>query len=186
MTMALTQPIMLTADDYRSMPETGPRYQLIDGDLIMSPAPNRYHQDITRNLEFLLLKYLEKRPIGKLYHAPFDVYLTQFNVFQPDILFVAKGRLSILTDAGAEGAPNLVIEILSPRTAILDRESKRKVYAREGVEELWLIDPACESITVFRLQENPEEPAAVYRLKDTLGSPCLPGFKLRARDIFRQ
>ncbi len=184
--MALTQQVMLTVDDYRLMPETGPRYQLIEGDLIMAPAPNRYHQDITRNLEFLLLKYLEKHPIGKLYHAPFDVYLSQFNVFQPDIVFVAKGRLSILTDAGAEGAPNLIIEILSPRTANLDRESKRKVYAREGVEELWIIDPTVETITVFRFEVDPEQPVAVHRLKDTISSPCLPGFKLRVRDIFRQ
>jgi len=184
--MALTQPIMLTADDYRAMPETGPRYQLVEGDLIMAPAPNRYHQDISRNLEFLLLKYLEKHPVGKLYDAPFDVYLTQFNVFQPDIIFVARERLSILTDAGAEGAPNLVVEILSPRTAILDRESKRKVYAREGVEELWIVDPSLKAVTVFRLQQDPAEPTGVYGLRDALRSPCLPGFKLRVRDIFRQ
>jgi Uma2 family endonuclease len=184
--MALTQPILLTADDYRAMPETGPRYQLIEGDLIMSPAPNRYHQDISRNLEFLLLKYLEKHPIGKLYHAPFDVYLTQYNVFQPDILFVAKERLSILTEAGAEGAPNLVIEILSPRTAVLDKESKRKVYAREGVEELWILDPAKKTVAQFRLQEDPAEPAAVHGLKHAFGSLCFPGLKLRVRDIFRE
>jgi Uma2 family endonuclease len=125
--MALTQPILVTADDYRRMPETGPRYQLIEGDLIMSPAPNRYHQDISRNLGFLLLKYLEKHPIGRLYHAPFDVYLGPHNVFQPDIVFVAKERSSIFTKAGAEGAPNLVIEILSPRTAYLDKDPKRKL-----------------------------------------------------------
>ena len=184
--MALTQPIMLTADDYRAMPETGPRYQLIEGELIMSPAPNRYHQDISRNLEFLLLKYLEKRPIGKLYHPPFDVYLTQFNVFQPDILFVTKERLSILTEAGAEGAPTLVIEILSPRTAILDKEAKRKVYAREGVEELWILDPTTKTLAVFRLQNDPAEPEAVYGLRQTFGSQCFPGLKLRVREIFRE
>ena len=184
--MALTQPILLTVDDYRAMPETGPRYQLIEGDLIMSPVPNRYYQDISRNLEFLLLKFLEKHPIGKLYDAPFDVYLDQYNVFQPDILFVAKERRSILTEAGAEGAPNLVIEILSPRTAILDKESKRKVYAREGVEELWILDPAEKTLALFQLQEDPAEPQAVYRLKQSFSSACLPGLKLHVRDIFRE
>ncbi len=184
--MALTQPILLTVEDYRAMPETGPRYQLIEGELIMSPAPNRYHQDISRNLEFLLLKYLEKHPIGKIYHAPFDVYLTQYNVFQPDILFVSKARVSILTEAGAEGAPNLVIEILCPRTAVLDKESKRKVYAREGVKELWILDPATKTVALFRLQEDPTEPRALYGLKQAFGSAYFPELKLRVRDMFRE
>ena len=184
--MALSQPILLTVDDYRAMPETGPRYQLIEGDLIMSPAPNRYHQDISRNLEFMLLKFLEKHALGKLYHAPFDVYLNQYNVFQPDILFVTKERLSILTEAGAEGAPNLVIEILSPRTAQLDKESKRKVYAREGVEELWILDPVAKSVAIFRLEQNPAEPAGVYELKQSFSTVYFPGLKLRVRDIFRE
>src|SRR2546428_4377823 len=118
--MALAQTPLLTAEDYRLMPETGPRYQLIDGELFMAPAPNRYHQDISRNIEFILMKYLESHAAGKLYYAPFDVYLTEHNVFQPDIVFVANDRLPILTDAGAEGAPNLVIEILSDSTAHLD------------------------------------------------------------------
>ena len=177
---------MVTADDYRAMPETGPRYQLIEGELIMSPAPNRYHQDISRNLEFLLLKYLEKHPVGKIYDAPFDVYLTRYNVFQPDILFVANDRLAILTEAGASGAPNLVIEILSARTATLDKESKRKVYAREGVEEMWLLDPALKTVAVYRLQERPAEPLAIHGLKDKLETICFPGLKLRVKDLFRQ
>jgi len=98
----------------------------------MAPAPNRYHQDISRNIEFILLKYLEKHPIGKMYHAPFDVYLDDHNVFQPDIAFFSNERESVLTEAGAEGAPNFVVEILSPRTAQLDRVPKRRVYARSG------------------------------------------------------
>ncbi len=77
---------LLTVENYKILPETGPRYQLIEGDLYMAPAPNRYHQDISRNLEYILLDYLEEHPIGKLYDAPFDVYLDDYNVFQPDIL----------------------------------------------------------------------------------------------------
>lgn len=108
---------LLTVENYKILPETGPRYQLIEGDLYMAPAPNRYHQDISRNLEYILLEYLEKHPIGKLYDAPFDVYLDQYNVFQPDILVVLNDRLAILTEAGAEGAPDFVVEVLSPKTA---------------------------------------------------------------------
>lgn len=183
--MALAQLVLLTRDDYRLMPETGPRYQLIEGELVMAPAPDRYHQDVSRNLEFILLRYLEKNPIGKLYDAPFDVYLGEYNVFQPDIAFFAKNRLSVLTDAGAEGAPTFVVEILSPKTAKIDRQSKRKVYAASGVEELWLVDPKQKTIEVFFLQKDAEHPAALHREKDTITSPSFPGLRLSAAEIFK-
>lgn len=131
----------LTVEDYRMMPETGPQYQLIEGDLFKAPAPNRFHQDISGNIYFLLRDYLETHPIGKLYEAPFDVYLDELNAHQPDIVFIAKANYAILTDAGAEGAPDFIVEILSPKTAFLDKKSKRKVYTRSGVKELWFVDP---------------------------------------------
>src|SRR4030095_8086861 len=90
----------LTVEDYRMMPETGPRYQLIEGELFMAPAPNRYHQDISLNIVLMLGHYLEKHPIGKLYEAPFDVYFDQYNAHQPDIVFVSKVNYAILNDAG--------------------------------------------------------------------------------------
>jgi Uma2 family endonuclease len=177
---------MFTVEDYQLLPETGPRYQVVEGELCMAPAPNRYHQDISRNIEFLLLKYLEKYPRGKLYHAPFDVYLDKYNVFQPDILFVATERLAVLSDRGAEGAPNLVIEILSTRTADLDRETKRKVYARTGVEELWVIDPWEQTIGVYHLQKDATKPAAVHKAKNTFTSPQFPGLKISAAEILKR
>src|ERR1700740_3862150 len=88
---------LLTVDDYRALPETGPRYQLIEGDLYMAPAPNRFHQDISRNLEVMLANYLSAHPIGVLYDAPFDVYLTDIDVFQPDLLIVLNENRGILT-----------------------------------------------------------------------------------------
>src|SRR5687767_7360021 len=102
-------PSLLTKEDYRLLPDSGPRYQLIEGELYMSPAPNRYHQIISRSLEFMLLKYLEQNPRGELYHAPFDVYLSENDVFQPDIVFVTKSNYRVLTDAGIEGTPDLVV-----------------------------------------------------------------------------
>ncbi len=85
----------------------------------MAPAPNRFHQEISRKLEFELQSYLKHNPIGKLFHAPFDVYLDQINVFQPDIIIVLNERLGILTEEGTDGAPDLVVEILSPKPAAL-------------------------------------------------------------------
>jgi Uma2 family endonuclease len=175
----------LTAEDYRMMPETGPRYQLIEGELLMAPAPNRYHQDVSGNIVFLLREYLERRAIGKLYEAPFDVYLDQFNVCQPDVVFIAKANYAILTDAGVSGAPDFIVEILSPKTAFLDKKSKRQIYARSGVKELWLVDPDTRTIHVYFLQDDPEHPAAAHSEKDTFTSPHFPGLKISAARIFR-
>ena len=95
----------------------------------MAPAPNRFHQEISRNLEFSLMKYLEEHPVGELYHAPFDVYLTETDVFQPDILIVLNERRHILTEAGAEGCPDFVVEILSPKTRRLASKISSNIVA---------------------------------------------------------
>ena len=176
----------LTVEDYRMMPEAGPRYQLIEGELFMAPAPNRFHQDISGNIFFLLRSYLEKHPVGKLYEAPFDVYLDEFNVHQPDIVFIAKANYAILTDAGATGTPDFIVEILSPKTAFLDKKAKRKVYARSGVKELWFVDPDTKMIHVYFLQDDPDHPTAAYAEKDTFTSPHFPGLKIRAATIFKR
>ncbi len=89
-------PAPLTVHDYRQLPEGGPRYQLVDGDLHMAPSPNLFHQRISRNIEYILLAYLDQNPIGEVLHAPLDVYLTETNVYQPDIPFVANKNLHLL------------------------------------------------------------------------------------------
>ncbi len=185
-TMAAVRPLSLTKEDYRLLPDTGPRYQLIEGQLYMSPAPNRYHQIISRNIEFMLLKYLERHPLGELYDAPFDVYLSEYDVFQPDIVFVRKENYEVLTDAGVEGTPDFVVEILSPSNADLDKKSKLQVYARRGVNELWLVDPDTQVIDVYYLQENARKPAATYGATDSFRSPHFPGLKISAAAIFKR
>lgn len=176
----------LTVEEYKLLPETGRRYQLIEGDLYMAPAPNRYHQRISREVEYLLMRYLEDHPIGELYYAPFDVYLSNVDVFQPDILFVSNQNLLILTEAGAEGAPDLVIEILSPKTRDLDLEQKRRVYAREGVQELWIFDPQSQSATVYRFEENPSSPVLTTTAADKLTSPIFPGLEIDLQRVFKK
>jgi len=176
----------LTVHDYRLLPEAGPRYQLIEGDLYMAPAPNRYHQEISGNLFLLLAKYLEKHPLGKLYTAPFDVYFDEINVHQPDLVFVSIKNRPILTHAGAAGAPDFLVEILSPKTAELDKKPKRRVFARSGVKELWMIDPDTKLIHVYFLQKDAERPAATYSEKDTFTSPHFPGLKIKGSAVFKR
>ena len=175
---------LLTVEHYKRLPEDSACYQLVEGEIHIAPAPNRYHQDISRNLEYILLDYLDQHPIGKLYDAPFDVYLDEHNVFQPDIVFVSKARLSILTDAGAEGTPDFVVEILSPKTAKLDRDNKRRVYARTAVQELWIIAPETRRIEVYLLGKDAVNPAATYSESDSFESTLFPGLRFEARTIF--
>ena len=152
----------------------------------MSPSPNRYHQDISRNLEVLIANFLEEHPIGKIYDAPFDVYLTPHDVFQPDLAFIANDRFSILTHEGTNGAPTWVAEILSPGNSKLDRSTKKAVYASAGVDELWIIDPNAKTIEVFRLQENPNNPRETFPESATFTSTCFPGLEFDSRKIFKQ
>jgi Uma2 family endonuclease len=176
----------LTVENYKLLPETGPRYQLIQGDLYMAPAPNRFHQEISRNLQFELHSYLKRNPIGKLFDAPFDVYLDEINVFQPDIIIVLNERLGILTEQGAEGAPDLVVEILSPQTRRLDLLNKKQEYARAGVKELWIIDPEPRAIMIHQFASDGVENVRKVDEEDTLSTDLLPGFNLAVETIFER
>jgi Uma2 family endonuclease len=176
----------LTISDYFETPEGGPRYQLIDGDLIVMPPPDSFHQDILRNIAFIIGLYLKTHPIGKVYFAPIGVVLTDVNAYEPDLIFISKERKSIIAKRGIEGAPDLVVEVLSPGTARYDKGIKRSIYARTGVVELWLIDPALREIQVFRLREDPQNPVAVHSGKDQFESPIFPGLKFACAEIFEQ
>lgn len=175
-----------TCHDYYALPEAGPRYQLVEGELYMAPAPNRYHQTISRNLEGILIAYLRKNRIGLVYDAPFDVQLTDLNVYQPDIVFIRNEHRSLLTKQGMTGAPDFVVEILSPHTAHLDTGLKREIFARCGTTELWLIDPDARQIQVFRLQENRETPAVCHHADARFTSPLFPGLDFDAAEIFEE
>lgn len=175
----------LTVEHYRNLPETGPRYQLIDGDLYMAPAPNRFHQDISRNLEFILLRYLAEHPIGVLYHAPFDVYLTETDVFQPDIAVFLDANLNLLIDEGAAGPPDLVVEILSPKTRRLDLENKKRTYARLGVQELWIIDPEPRLLHRFVFEHDRENAVETLGADGRVTTPILPGLQVDLGEVFR-
>jgi Uma2 family endonuclease len=176
----------MTVADYRQMPETGPRYQLVQGRFYMSPAPNRFHQQIVMNIAYLLRRFLEDHPIGEVYISPFDVYLTENDAYQPDVLYVSNANKGILTDQGAEGAPDLAVEVLSRKTSFLDLGTKRDVYARTGVIELWIADPEALTVAIYRLQEDGDTPAATYDARAEFSSALLPGLIVRVADVFKR
>jgi len=175
----------LTWREYMELPDAGPRYQLINGVLCMSPSPNRYHQVISRNLQYLIMRHLEDHPDGELFDAPFDVYISEFDVFQPDLLFVREDRRGLLEKKGLVGAPDWVVEILSPSTASLDKRDKRDNYARYGVRELWIIDPELRRIHVYDLPQNPAKPVASYDEGETITPLTIPGLILSVDRIFK-
>ena len=146
----------------------------------MSPSPNRYHQEISKNLEFIIHAHVKHQGLGKVYYAPFDVYLTEHDVFQPDLLFVSKDRHSILTLKGVEGAPDLVVEILSPNSIVFDRGKKLSTYAQNGVIEYWILDPDKKTVEVFSFKEAVDRPKAIYHLgRNThFQSDLLPGLSI--------
>ncbi len=175
----------LTYHDYYSTPEHGPRYQLVEGELYMAPVPNRFHQEISRNLEFIFLKYLEKNPIGKIFDAPFDVQLTDVNVYQPDLVYLKREHYSLQTKQGITGAPDLAVEILSPKTADLDTGIKREVFTRCGLTELWIVDPDAKRVSVYHLRKNSETPEGVYGPEDTIVTPLMPGIEVDLGEVFK-
>ena len=183
--MPVAEALKITTEEYRLLPEGGPRYQLIEGELYMSPSPNRFHQVIVRNVFRVLDAHLTEHPTGALYFAPLDVHLTQHDVFQPDVLYVSNERADILVDEGVRGAPDLVVEVLSPGAQQIDRDLKRKAYAAAGVEEMWIVDPSDKSVSIHRLMENAEEPVAVHHKGISFESPLFPGLLIDCAEIFR-
>ncbi len=142
-----------TAKDYLALPEGTP-YQLINGKLIMSPSPNRTHQQLIGRLFSLILAHCDQTKIGEVYIAPSDVYLDDGNIVQPDIYFVAANNLSILTNAGADGAPDLIIELLLPSNAYYDLRAKLQLYEKYGVKEYFIADPEDNMVIAYQLVDG--------------------------------
>lgn len=137
--------------DYKLLPEGAP-YQLIEGELIMTPAPNPRHQIISGNIFKSLSRFIDEKHKGMALFSPIDVYLGQENAYQPDLVFISKQRQEIIKEDGIYGAPDLIVEILSPSTAYYDLKKKYKAYESHGVKEYWIVDPEIKGIEIFSLK----------------------------------
>lgn len=175
--------IKFTYQDYLHLPDDK-RYELIEGELKMVPSPPPSHQDTLRKLLQKLDEYVTTHNKGRVYISPVDVVLSEENVVQPDLLFISKARTDIITDKNIQGAPDLVIEVLSPATEYGDREIKRKLYAKFGVKEYWVVNNQEKNIEVMRPGKTGFEVVAVYRKEDTVESFLLPEMGINLKDIF--
>ncbi|MGH9341095.1 MAG: Uma2 family endonuclease [Acidobacteriota bacterium] len=176
--------LKFTYEDYALMPGDK-RYELIDGDLLMTPAPRPYHQIVAKRIEAALDSFVEERGLGLILYAPCDIYLSRYDVVQPDILFIAKDRLGIVQEKYIRGAPDLVVEVLSPSDPERDRETKRKLYARYGVREYWIADPDVKSIEVMHREQTEWKAIQTFSRADRLVSPLLPDFQLDLSLVFK-
>lgn len=172
-----------TYADYLKTPDDK-RYELIEGELYMTPSPNTNHQRISRKLELRMAYFVEKNELDEVFFAPYDVYFDEESVIQPDILFVSKERLDIITEDNIKGAPDLIVEILSESTAYRDTIQKKMLYARFGVKEYWLVAPKEAMIEVYTLKNKEYALAGTYLKQDTLVSRMLAGFKVELKEIF--
>lgn len=166
--------IRYTYEDYRRTSDDE-RFELLDGELIEVPAPRVDHQRIVLELATLLHTFVEERRLGVVLPAPCDVVLSDTDVVQPDLLFVAAERAHIIVPENVRGAPDLVVEVLSPSSAKRDRTQKRALYAKHAVREYWQVDPGAGTVTVLRLAGADFEIDGVYGRGRTVTSPSLPG-----------
>lgn len=175
----------ITYELYRQLPDDGKRYEVLDGELVVSPAPSRRHQRLSTRLHYHLFRHVEvERSLGEVYAAPFDVVLSDTNVVQPDLIYVAQERLELFQERGLFGAPDLVVEILSPRTRRRDRGLKKAIYARFGVRELWLVDPDRSEVEVWRLADGEDVLEGRLTPSDTLVSGVVPELRLELAQVF--
>ena len=165
--------VRFTYEDYVLLPEEK-RYEIIDGDLLMSPAPTIYHQDVIFRLARLLDDWVRARDLGKVQISPCDVYLSETDIVQPDILYVSKARLGIIEERYVRGAPDLAVEAFLEATASRDRVLKGKLYAKFGVKEYWLVDLASKSAEVLAHTGGGFERLGAFGRADALRSQILP------------
>ena len=182
--MATTErAVKRTYEDYCAIADDK-RYELLGGDLMMVPAPNIKHQRVLGRLHIELARFTREHGVGEVFVAPCDVVLSDTDVVQPDVLFISRARAHTITDENVRGAPDLVIEILSPSTADRDVGYKHHVYSRHGVLEYWIVDPLVETVAVHRQGEGRLQLAGTFGRRDRLGTALLEGLQLDLDDIF--
>jgi Uma2 family endonuclease len=173
-----------TYEDLKLIPPDRNRYEIVDGELFVSPAPKTLHQRIVGNLLTALHQHVRRHRLGQVLVAPVDVVFARGTVLEPDVLFVSTSRLHYIGEDNLSGPPDLAVEVISESTKRLDREVKLKQYALYEVSEYWLVDPEGKSVEVFRLKGKEYELAGRLGFGDTLTSPLFPGLKLSVASLW--
>ena len=179
--------VKLTYDDFVLFPDDGKRHELIDGEHYVTPSPNIGHQEILGRLYLLIGNWLAEHPVGRAYFAPLDVVFSNFDVVEPDLLYMSNERAAeIITPMHVHGVPELVVEIGSKGTRRRDETIKLRLYDRSGVSEYWFVDPEVDVVRVYR-REGGQFSRAIELSReagDVLTTSLLPGLDLELSRIF--
>jgi Uma2 family endonuclease len=168
----------MTAGEFLTLPVSNLPHELIHGEEIMSPSPTLRHQIVSSRLFKLIERLI---PNGVVFYAPVDVYLDEENVVQPDVLWIAEGSVcKPVQDKYLQGAPDLIVEIFSPGTALRDKKDKFRLYEKFGVREYWMVDPDEQWLEIWQLKEAHFVLVDVFGTKDTCASPLLGKVDIKA------
>jgi Uma2 family endonuclease len=173
-----------TYDDYAALPDDGQRYEIVNGVLVMAPAPSPAHQDIVGMIFHYLLVQVKFAGLGRVFTAPIDVDLGPKNVFQPDVVVVLNAHLDRVAAKKIVGAPDLVVEVVSPGSGVMDRIAKYAVYARAGIPEYWIVKPEKETVEVFTLEDGEYRSLGIFGGQQTLPSRVVPGLPVLVEQFF--
>ena len=173
-----------TYQTYATLPEDGRRYEIINGVLYMTPSPNEWHQTTVGLVFRYLATQIEDSGLGRVYIAPFDVELVPDVVVQPDVCVILNAHRERVTFARISGAPDLVVEVVSPGTVSYDHREKQDAYARADVTEYWLVDPAARTAEVLVLEESRYRSLGVFEGEGLLPSSVVPQITAQAHQFF--
>jgi len=174
----------LTYEDYCSFPDDGQRWEIIEGQAYVNPAPNTRHQRIVGRVFNVLANHVEAHGGGEVFVAPYDVVISDHDIVQPDVLFIADADAHQVTAANLQGKPTLAVEVLSnPRH---DQVRKRRLYERAGIREYWIVDPDADRVEVYLLPPGggPYPPPTMYERDMTLTTALLPGLAIELDSLF--
>lgn len=174
----------LTYEEFRELPDDGKRYELIHGEVRVSPAPKTKHQRAHSKLFVSLGAHVGANNLGELLSAPLDVRLAEDTVLQPDLIFISNARAGIILENYIDGAPDLVVEILSLSTAAYDRAAKLALYAEAGVPWVWLVDPQAKRVEILKIEGRKYIVHSILAAHQVLTSSLFPGWQLPLDDLF--
>ncbi len=173
-----------TYEDYAALPDDGQRYEIVNGVLVMTPAPTPEHQDIVGEIYVALRAYVKLAGLGRVFMGPIDVQLSPNNTFQPDLVVVLNAHLERVAEKKIIGAPDLMVEIASPSTAAYDRLTKYEQYARAGITEYWIVKPTRRTVEVLVLENGEYRSLGVFDEQATLPSRVIPGLPVHVEQFF--
>lgn len=174
----------LTYEEFRQLPDDGKRYELIQGEVHLTPSPTTRHQWVLTNLHLGLGPHVRKGNLGEVWEAPLDVQLTADTAVQPDLIYVSNACAEIIQENFIAGAPDLAVDILSPSTAAHDRATKLRLYAEAGVPQVWYIDPKAKTVEVLKLESRKYFVEAALAGDQVLTSDLFPGWELPLDKLF--